>query len=67
MKVLMQKETANLFLATPWWEIPEPIMEETIPNAKFGVLIQVGWLIQNMHGVYFGVNSLNGFEELGDL
>lgn len=56
------KETKDIVKATPWWEIPEPILTDTDLSVyskdykvKIGVLFQVGWLVMNKHGVWFGV------------
>ena len=70
MNVWMNKK-ADLFIATPWWEIPQDILDETIENyrTRFGVLVQVGWLLENEHGVFFGMrlDTKELFEDLGPL
>lgn len=60
----------------PWWEIPESdtiLDEETVKpvvgvNAKFGVLVQVGFLLENEGGVWLGVGpkAADAFNDLGE-
>ena len=72
-QVWYHKEKDQLFLFSPWWEIPEGIdlTEVTMNKEKvvWGALVQVGWLIQNLHDIWFGVNfSVEGsFEYVGEL
>lgn len=62
-RIWQHKETKKTFRAMPWWEIPEPldlgIEDVVLPgrSTKFGVLVQIGWLLENEHSVWFGVNS----------
>jgi hypothetical protein len=74
------KETGKIVRATPWWEIPEDFVEELgIAEAiadkkdewkdrkyKIGALVQVGWLLENEHGVWFGVGpkAKEAFDEV---
>jgi hypothetical protein len=54
------KKRANVH---PWWEllpnteIKDKDLEMPIPNQpwKWGMLIQVGWLLENEHGMWMGV------------
>lgn len=82
MRVWMNKRTAGLVLATEQWkplqiEVDEKFYEEILPEFKQftqgrkiakGHILQVGWLIQNRHGVWFGMcmSAQNEFEELGE-
>lgn len=82
MEVWMNKRTANLYLAHPQWEpvkidFDEKFYNDLIPELKLfargrkcvhGVLIQVGWMLQNGEGVWFGFpfSSKNDFENLGE-
>lgn len=80
MNVLMHKQTGNLVLGHPWWdpiqvEHDEKFYEEILPEFRQftqgrkiarGLVLQVGWLIQNQNGVWFGVNNIDGFEDLGE-
>jgi len=74
------KKNNKEFKATPWWEIPPGDdelavveMEVEFGNkkhkvpTKMGVMYQVGWLIQNEHGIWFGLNleAAEQFEDLG--
>lgn len=63
----------------PWWETIKDgeveevdelglmFTEEAGRLCKFGVLVQVGFLIENDHGVWFGVGpqAAEAFEDLG--
>ena len=79
-KVWMNRNTGQICLATPWWEImpgDEAIamkMEVICNNTsqarmKFGLLTQIGWLIQNEHDLWagFGLATEDLFEEIGEL
>lgn len=58
----------------PWWEIPDPILDsETIKagtgvDAKIGVLVQIGYLLENEHGMWFGVGpkAADFFMDMGE-
>lgn len=81
MKVWLHKEKGDFCFATPWWEIPEANevvalkADEAVTaglgenRIKFGVLVQVGWLIQNQNDMWLGVGmkAQEAFEDLGDL
>ena len=80
IKRWQHKETKKIVRATPWWEIPEDFVEELkIIDAirdkkdewkdrqfKIGALVQVGWLLENEHGVWLGVGpkAKESFDEL---
>jgi len=57
------KENGKTHRVCPWWEmmpgteINDKDIGDPIPGTpwKFGMLIQVGWLLENEHGVWFGV------------
>lgn len=65
-KFWQHKKTKKLFRVMPWWEtVPSsdvigdkelPIPEIGTPW-KFGMLVQIGYLLENDHGVWFGFNS----------
>lgn len=68
----------KILIVAPWWECiePEEYLSDLLTNevvktqkVKYGMLCQVGWLVQNEHGVYFGValDALENFEYLGTL
>lgn len=76
MRVWLNKRNGNLFVAAPWWETVDSDFQfngkTKTYNGKIGVLYQVGWLIQNEHGIWFGANyNITGrgkdFEDLGPL
>lgn len=85
VKVWMHKTTFDLAIVTPWWEIlPEDEIiadktkilgddkfKDSWPDRKFkiGALTQVGWLMENQHGAWFGIgpSAQESFEDLGEL
>lgn len=83
MNVWMNKLTAQLYLVTPRWEplnikFDEKFYEDLIPEMKamvngrkicHGVLMQVGWMVENEHGVWLGLplSAADQFENLGDV
>ena len=79
--VWVHKQTGKTLLATPWWEIlgsdeildlksKEISNEDPWPDRKIkiGTLTQVGWLLQNEHGVWFGVgpDAANYYDDMGE-
>lgn len=79
-QVWVNKISGQLFVVTPWWEImSEDVMVEgtvgmvtNLPEEqrwKYGMLAQVGWLIQNESGVWFGVGTsvAEQMEKIGEL
>lgn len=64
----------------PWWETVKDGQIEQVDDmgrmvtkmsgrpCKFGVLVQIGYLIENQHGVWFGVGPgvEKGFKDLGE-
>ena len=74
------KESGKEFRVMPWWEaVKEGDIEETNElgemvtevagrPCKFGVITQIGFLLENEHGVWFGVNlsAAEHFEDLGE-
>lgn len=80
LEVWKHKETGKQYLATPWWEVLKKdelvagdsqmlAIKDDHPDRKFkiGSLTQVGWLIKNDHGVWFGVSldAKQSFEVVG--
>lgn len=59
------KKSKQRMRAMPWWEtVPDTAITDTdmkIPEVdvpwKFGMLVQIGWLLENETGVWFGVSS----------
>lgn len=59
------KKTKKKFRVMPWWECLDDqtlLSEKDLPpdmtdgrKYKIGALIQVGWLLENEHGVWLGV------------
>jgi hypothetical protein len=58
------KESKKRVRVMPWWECLEPIMTEAElaemgmkpdRNVRIGSLVQIGWLLENEHGVWLGV------------
>lgn len=74
-RVWLNKIKGEFFLVTPWWEVPDPLYAGKLDDGirdrqvRVGTLVQVGWLIQNTHGVWFGVNisTQKQFQDLGEL
>ena len=74
-QVWMNKTNGMIFLATPWFstgdeETAQYTLTVTDPlDIYFGTFYRVGWLIQNQHGVWFGVNldAKDSFEVIGDI
>lgn len=74
------KETGKIFNVTPWWtceseliDKPAQILKDELddwPDRLFsvGVLAQIGWLIENDNGVWFGVGptAKDNFEDISD-
>jgi hypothetical protein len=62
------KEKGNIVRVAPWYEIVEPVLElsgneavkaklaERPRGVKFGALVQVGWLLEQEHGIFIGVH-----------
>lgn len=68
------KESKKKVRALPWWEIlpDDEIMNSRQvelggPAWKFGMLVQVGWLLENEHGVWLGVGpkAIEAFNIVG--
>lgn len=82
MRVWMNLHSADIVLATEQWEpfqieYDEKFYESILPEFKQftvgrkivrGLLMQVGWLIQNQHDVWFGLpmSAQKQFEDLGE-
>lgn len=74
------KETGKEFRVLPWWSCegnlidkPKEILDSEEDTWKerlyaIGVLAQIGWLIENDEGVWFGVgpSALSSFTEIDD-
>jgi hypothetical protein len=79
-RVWRNKKSGQTLRVMPWWEtIKDGEVEEVDPlghmireefgrPAKFGVLVQIGYLLENESGCWFGVNRsvVEGFEDLGE-
>lgn len=80
-QVWMNRRTGQILNVVPWWDMlaedtwiegrtsmlgPEGNSEQRF---KIGTLAQVGWLVQNESGMWFGVglNLVSEFEKVGDL
>jgi hypothetical protein len=59
-----QKQTRRILAVSPWWECLDPIVSDPdMPKEltegrqfKIGCIVQIGWLLENAGGVWFGVN-----------
>lgn len=77
------KISGKELLVMPWWEVVKDgeieevdelgqLVSESVGNktvCKFGLLTQIGYLLENESGVWFGVNlrASDGFIDLGEL
>lgn len=83
MRAWKNKESGQLCLATEHWEPVgevkfdekfykelDPVIAKAIGDRKVfhGCLIQVGWLLNNKNGIWFGLNmrASEQFEDQGD-
>lgn len=65
-KTWEHKENKKRVRVMPWWECIDPIIDSATDeaakkladgkNIRIGALVQIGWLIENENGVWFGVN-----------
>ena len=73
-KIWQHKKTKKKVRVMPWWETVEGsairdkdigVAEPGIPW-KFGMLVQVGWLLENENNVWFGVGptAKDSFKEV---
>lgn len=66
------KKTKREIRVLPWWEMLKSDIvldgSEKKRRYKIGALIQIGWLLENEHGVFFGVGpkAEKEFESLGE-
>ncbi len=77
----MNKRSGQIFIVVPWWDMmADDILLEGRMNTldaeanaeqrfKIGGIAQVGWLIENGSGIWFGIgtNAIEHFEKLGEL
>jgi len=82
MNVWMNKYNAELCLVHPQWEpikidFDEKFYNDLVPELKIfaegrkcvhGVLIQVGWMIENKNNIWIGLpfSAADQFEDLGE-
>lgn len=62
-QVWQHKKTRKRFRVLPWWECLEPILTDAdLPKeladrkVKIGSLVQIGWLLENEHGICIGTH-----------
>jgi hypothetical protein len=74
------KESGKELRVMPWWEqvkngeavetdeLGQMLTEVAGQPCKMGVIVQVGYLLENEHGVWFGVgpSAAKSFEDLGE-
>jgi hypothetical protein len=79
-RIWRNKESGSSVRVMPWWEtvkdgeieevneLGEMITEVSGRPAKFGVLVQIGYLIENDHGIWLGVNrsAAEAFDDMGE-
>ena len=81
-QIWMNKSSAEVFHVVPWMQVMkgDEIVATPIPDvaddgkpqtvrAVFGALAQIGWMIENGHGVHLGVglNVESHFEKISEL
>ncbi len=80
-QVWVNKMSGQILVAVPWWDMMEndTLIEGRLSDIdpssqderrmKIGAIAQVGWLIENGNGVFFGVgpNVIEHMEILGEL
>lgn len=71
------KRNGKTVRVMPWYEIPDPVLNEKQWSeltqmrgikAKYGVLVQIGLLLETEAGIWLGVSSKieSDFEDLGE-
>lgn len=79
-RIWKNKKTGKKFPIVPWWEtvkdgeidkvdeLGQLIAEVAGRPCKFGVIVQVGFLLENEYGVFLGVGPMAAkeFEDLGE-
>jgi len=83
-KIWEHKETKKRVRVMPWWEIPEDFLDGIgLASAlqkekekddfkeraiKIGALVQIGWFLENEHGVWLGVgpSAKESFTEINE-
>lgn len=76
-RLWQHKKTKKQVRALPWWECLDPTMDESLlplpaieakRKWKIGSLIQIGWLLENEHGMWLGVGpkAEKAFKDLGE-
>lgn len=61
--IWQHKKTKKKFRVLPWWECLEPLVDDKELGTKLtegrkfkiGSLVQIGWMLENEHGVWLGV------------
>lgn len=72
-EIYMNKISGELSLIIPWFmTIEEDIDFKYEPDGiliAYGMFQQVGWMLENGHGVYFGlgITAIDQFEYIGEL
>lgn len=79
-RIWQNKKTKKKVRVMPWWETMKDGEIEQVDDmgrmftemsgrlCKWGVLVQIGYLLENEHGVWFGVGpgAEKGFKDLGE-
>lgn len=80
-QIWCSKINGQLLVVIPWFDMLQDetliegqlsVLDTRITDSrkfKIGALAQVGWLVQNEHGIYFGVNmaAMKCMEKVGEL
>lgn len=73
VRIWEHKETKKRVRVLPWWECLDPLADEKLADLcegrmfKIGALVQIGWLLENEHGMWLGVGpkAAESFNDLG--
>jgi hypothetical protein len=71
-----KKDKKKTFRVMPWWECLDPVLSDEEIGVgltegrkfKIGAIVQVGWLLENEHGMWFGMGpkASSAFNDLGE-
>lgn len=75
-RIWQNKINKKKFRVMPWWEraecddneLDKAMTTKFKRPCKFGILMQIGYLLENEHGIWFGLNltAKKQFKDLGE-
>lgn len=75
-RMWQHKENKKKIKVMPWWECVDPILSDEDTGVgvaegrkfKIGSIVQIGWLLENEHGVWLGVGPETSkyFNDMGE-